>query len=177
VNIDSSAIPGVYVITPSIHRDRRGEFAETYSVSDYEGLSGEDGAPLVFLTDAISVSHAGVLRGLHGDERTFKLIQCLHGRVYLVVVDLRAGSATFGRWESHDLSAQERIQLLIPPGCVNGHYVHEDKSVVAYKQSTYYQGAATQRSVRWNDPQLGISWPSTTPLLSERDAQAPLLAA
>lgn len=177
MDIEASAIPGIHVIVPTVHRDHRGEFAETYSVEAYAGLAGEDGASLVFLTDAVSVSHAGVLRGLHGDDRTFKLMQCLHGAVYLVVVDLRAGSESFGRWESYELSADDRRQVLVPPGCVNGHYVREEKSVVAYKQSTYYEGAGEQRSVRWDDPSLAIDWPSSAPVLSERDAHAPLLDA
>lgn len=171
---DSSIIPDLKLIRPEVHHDFRGEFAEVWSAAAYrfEDAAGEE---LAFVEDDISVSARSTLRGLHGDRVTWKLFQCVHGAVYAVVVDMREGSPGHLRWDAFPLNGRNRWQLLIPAGCVTGHLVLEDRSVCTYKQSRPYSGAEGQMSVRWSDPQLGIHWPVSDPILSRRDATAPLL--
>ena len=169
---DSTAIPGLRRIEPDVFRDERGEFVETWNDGDY-AFEREDGAPLVFREDDLSLSRAGVLRGLHGDRRTWKLVQCAHGALHAVVADLRPESGAYLRWEPFELTAANRLQLLIPPGCATGVVALADPSLMLYKQSERYAGAEGQFTVRWDDPALGIDWPVARPLLSERDAGAP----
>jgi dTDP-4-dehydrorhamnose 3,5-epimerase len=109
-----------------------------------------------------------VLRGIHGDERTAKLVTCLHGAFYLVVVNNIAGSPQYRQWEAFTLTEHNRQQVLIPPGFGNGHLVMSDMAIFHYKQTTTYDRAA-QFTLVWNDPQLGIWWPVETPILSRRD--------
>ena len=161
---ESAVIPGLRRIEPAVFRDERGEFVETWNADDYD-FAGEP-----FVEDDLSLSRKGVLRGLHGDDRTWKLVQCVAGALYLVVADVRDGAR---RWESFDVSARNRVQVLVPPGCATGLYALEEPSVMAYKQTARYRGEAGQFSVRWNDPALGIEWPAGDPILSERDANAP----
>ncbi|MEM9557402.1 MAG: dTDP-4-dehydrorhamnose 3,5-epimerase [Acidobacteriota bacterium] len=168
---DSTIVPGLKVLRPSIFEDHRGQYVETFNVRDYRFLD-DDGAPLQWLEDDISVSHAGVLRGLHGDRRTWKLVQCLRGEILLAVVDMRAASPAHRRWQSLRLDDRARRQVLIPAGCANGHYAFAD-CIFSYKQTQLYRGAEHQFTVRWNDPSLGIEWPTDDPVLSVRDAAAP----
>jgi dTDP-4-dehydrorhamnose 3,5-epimerase len=113
---------------------------------------------------------------MHGDDRTWKLVCCLYGEVFLAVADLRPGSRTFKSVFTRRFQAEEGWQALIPPGCVNGHKCLSEFSLFAYKQSHTYTGAQNQVSVRWNDPALRIPWPGPDPILSERDRLAPLTA-
>jgi dTDP-4-dehydrorhamnose 3,5-epimerase len=171
----STVIPLLKRITPQIHRDMRGEFVETFSLKTHI-FQKEDGAVIEFLEDDISVSKKNVLRGLHGDRKTWKLIQCLCGSLYFVVVDMRPNSSAFLKWEAFRLDDQIRQQVLVPAGCVNGYLTLSEQCIFGYKQSAYYSGAGQQLSVRWNDPKLKIEWPVSDPVLSERDATAPLLS-
>lgn len=168
---DSSVIPGLKILTPSIFRDHRGEYVETYNHRDYNFVN-DNGEPLEWVEDDISCSHAGVLRGLHGDERCWKLVQCLHGSILLAVVDMRSGSTAYRRWQTFAIDDENRQQVLIPAGCANGHYVFND-CIFSYKQSALYRGQEFQFTVRWDDPSLGIDWPVANPVLSDRDANAP----
>ncbi|MEL7061575.1 MAG: dTDP-4-dehydrorhamnose 3,5-epimerase [Acidobacteriota bacterium] len=167
----SREIPGLRLVRPDVFEDHRGRYVETWNVRDYRFLDLE-GEEIVFVEDDISRSHAGVLRGLHGDGETWKLVQCLLGEIVLVVVDMRPDSPAFRRWLRFDLSAANRLQVLIPAGCANGHLALSD-CLFSYKQSRHYGGAERQFTVRWNDPGLGIPWPVDRPILSERDASAP----
>ncbi len=160
---DSAVIPGLRRIEPSVFRDDRGEFLELWNADDY-AFAG------AFVEDDLSVSHRGVLRGLHGDDRTWKLVQCVLGAMWVVVADVREGRRA---WEGFDLSAANRVQLLIPAGCATGLLALEEPSALLYKQTERYRGAEGQFTVRWNDPALGIDWPVDDPILSERDAGAP----
>ena len=168
--LDSEVIPGLRILEPDVFRDHRGQYVETYNRRDYR-LADERGRVLDFVEDDVSCSHAGVLRGLHGDDRTWKLVQCLHGEIVLVVVDMRRRSPAYRRWQRFSLDDRDRRQVLIPAGCANGHYAVTD-CLFGYKQSAYYRGAEHQFTVRWNDPALGIDWPCQEPVLSERDAGA-----
>lgn len=172
----SSVIPGLRRIEPDVFRDERGEFLETFNADDY-AFTRADGSAIEFVEDDLSVSRRGVLRGLHGDERTWKLVQCVQGSLYVVVADLRRDSGAYLRWEQFDLSAANRLQVLVPAGCATGIVALEDPSSLLYKQSERYSGEGAQFTVRWDDPALAIGWPVEDPVVSERDASAPLLDA
>lgn len=171
---DSQLIPGLRIVQPDIARDARGEFVCTYNSAEY-AFSGADGQAITFLEDDISLSRHNVLRGLHGDAVTWKLVHCLFGSVYYVVADMRAESAANRKWQSFELSGDNRTQILVPAGCANGFWVRSELCLFGYKQSRLYSGSNRQFTVRWNDPALAIGWPEGKPLLSQRDAEAALL--
>lgn len=165
--IEPTKLEGVLIITPpSRFEDFRGEYVETYNQEMYESA----GITQRFLQDDISVSRQHVLRGLHGDSTTWKLVSCLHGAFYLVVVDWRIDSPNRGNWQSFTLSAANRKQVLIPPNFANGHLVLTETAIFHYKQSTTYDGGGNQFTLFWNDPNLNIHWPIQTPILSQRDS-------
>jgi dTDP-4-dehydrorhamnose 3,5-epimerase len=169
---ESRLIPGVLRIEPEVFRDERGEFLETFNADDY-AFEREDGTPIAFVEDDLSVNRRDVLRGMHGDDRTWKLVHCVHGALHLVVADCRRDSPAYLRWEAFDVSDRTRLQVLVPAGCATGFVALAEPSVLVYKQSERYRGAGAQFTVRWDDPALGIDWPVERPLLSERDAAAP----
>ncbi|MEP6795807.1 MAG: dTDP-4-dehydrorhamnose 3,5-epimerase family protein [Saprospiraceae bacterium] len=168
---ESKIIAGLRIIKPVSFYDFRGEYLETFSARKYQfqDLSGED---IVFVEDDISVSKQNVLRGLHGDSATWKLIQCLHGEILVAVVDMRKESPGYLQRETYSVSEKNRFQILVPSGCANGHLCISEKCIFSYKQSQYYSGAGNQFTVRWDDPKLNIPWPVRNPLLSERDSNA-----
>jgi len=166
VNVAKTDLEGVLLITPpTLFEDWRGEYVETYN----EQLYREHGIDVTFVQDDISVSDRHVLRGLHGDATTWKLISCLHGKFYLVVVNNDPDSSQYRKWTSFVLSDTNRKQVLIPPKFGNGHLVLSDKAIFHYKQNTYYDRAG-QFTLLWNDPDLGLWWPVPNPLVSRRDA-------
>ena len=171
---ESKTIPGLKILTPEVFHDFRGEYVETFSTKThaFNDLSGQ---AISFVEDDISVSRQHVLRGLHGDEKTWKLIQCLYGAFYYVVADVRRDSPGYLQWESFTLNDQNRQQVLVPAGCANGHLVLSGKCIFSYKQSQHYSGMNNQFTVRWDDPKLGIFWPTRQPILSQRDSSAALL--
>lgn len=171
---DSQLIPGLKVIHPDVARDARGEFACTYNNAEY-AFSDAEGHSITFLEDDISLSRHNVLRGLHGDAVTWKLVHCLFGAVYYVVADMRKDSTAYHKWQSFELSGDNRTQVLVPAGCANGFWVRSELCLFGYKQSRLYSGSNRQFTVRWNDPVLAIDWPVSEPLLSQRDAEAALL--
>jgi dTDP-4-dehydrorhamnose 3,5-epimerase len=165
LEITHTSLEGVLVIKPpTIFEDFRGAYVETYN----EALYREAGITTHFMQDDISMSARHVLRGIHGDAETWKLISCLHGRFYLVVVNWNKESAQFRKWEAFTLSDQNRLQVLVPAGFGNGHLVLSETAIFHYKQSTAYNRAG-QFTLLWNDPQLNIWWPVKTPILSRRD--------
>ena len=168
--VSSETFEDVILFNPSVTHDFRGEIFTTYMSGVYETILGEKYRETPFVEDKISVSRRDVLRGLHGDFETDKLVQCLHGEVYLVVVDWRKDSPTYMQWESHLLNDKNKLQVLIPKGFLNGHLCLSEKCIFSYKQTSYYKGADKQISASWCDPKLGIFWPIKTPILSERDA-------
>lgn len=166
ITLEKTALPGVLLIKPDVFEDFRGQYVEIYN----EGLYRQLGVEPKFVQDDISVSARHVLRGLHGDHETWKLVSCLQGRFYLVVLNYDRLSPDFGRWQGFTLSENNRHQVLIPPKHANGHLVLSEQAIFHYKQSTVYQGAEKQFTVAWNDPQFNIYWPLGNPILSRRDA-------
>lgn len=166
MKVENTSLDGVLLVTPpTMFEDWRGEYVETYN----EALYREHGIDMPFVQDDISVSDRHVLRGLHGDATTWKLISCLYGKFYLVVVNNDPDSPQFRRWTSFVLSDQNHRQVLVPPKFGNGHLVLSEKAIFHYKQTTYYDRAG-QFTILWNDPGLGLWWPVPEPLVSRRDA-------
>jgi dTDP-4-dehydrorhamnose 3,5-epimerase len=149
---------------PTIFEDFRGHYVETYNKKIYSSA----GISVEFIQDDISVSHRHVLRGIHGDQKTWKLISCLHGSFYLVVLNNVPGSKQYRQWTSFTLSETNRLQVLIPPGFGNGHVVLSEKAIFHYKQNTEYD-RDSQFTLHWNDPSLNIWWPVRNPIVSQRD--------
>lgn len=164
IEISKTKLDGVLLIKPSIFEDFRGQYVEIYN----EGLYKGEGINVRFIQDDIAASKKNVLRGIHGDDVTWKLVSCMYGEFYLAVVNNNYASRQFGKWESFTLSAENRLQVLIPPSFGNGHLILSDMAIFHYKQSTYYS-RATQFTLMWNDPKLGIKWPIDNPILSKRD--------
>ena len=164
MEVSSTELKGVLLIKLDVFEDFRGEYVETYN----EALYRENGIDVKFVQDDISVSSRNVLRGIHGDRETWKLISCLYGKFYLVVVNGDSKSSDFGKWQSFVLSDKNRIQVLVPPNYGNGHLVLSDTAIFHYKQSTYYD-RSKQFTYRWDDPRFNIWWPIKTPILSKRD--------
>lgn len=165
MEVSKTKLDSVLLIKPpTIFEDFRGTYVETYN----EKLYTEAGVNIKFVQDDISVSRQNVLRGLHGDGVTWKLISCLYGELYLVVVNWDDYSPQFGKCESFTLSDQNRLQVLVPPKFGNGHLVLSEVAIFHYKQSTYYNRAG-QFTIMWNDPKLNIRWPISNPILSMRD--------
>lgn len=166
MDIKPTRLDGVRLITPpTIFEDFRGSYVELYN----EDLYREAGIDVTFVQEDISVSTRHVLRGIHGDAATWKLVSCLHGKFYLVVVNWDERSPQYRQWDTFVLSDQNRHQVLIPPRFGNGHLVLSETAIFHYKQSTYYDRAG-QFTVLWNDPGLNIWWPVNDPILSRRDA-------
>lgn len=166
-------LAGLKLITPRIFPDSRGKFLETYSQRRYK----EAGIDVSFVQDNLSFSEKGVIRGLHfqSEPGQAKLVSCLIGEVWDVVVDLRKNSATFGQYEAVYLNEKKGQELFVPVGFAHGFCVLSERAAVFYKVSNYYN-AETERSIRWNDPLLAIDWPCHSPKLSERDQAAPLFS-
>jgi dTDP-4-dehydrorhamnose 3,5-epimerase len=175
VKVHPTTVPGVLVIEPVVHGDTRGFFLETWRASRYR----DAGLDQPFVQDNHSRSVRGTLRGLHYqvERAQGKLVYVVTGAVYDVAVDLRRSSSTFGRWVGQVLSEENHLQLWIPPGFAHGFYVISPVADVAYKCTEVY-ASEHERSVRWDDPDIGIAWPlvgGAAPLLSPRDAAAPAL--
>ena len=165
LQVTKCRLDGVLSITPpTVYEDFRGTYIETYNQAlyRYAGIQCE------FLQDDISTSSRHVLRGIHGDQETWKLVSCLWGKFYLVVVNWDESSPQFGQWQSFTLSAENHQQVLVPPKFGNGHLVLSDHAIFHYKQSSQYNRAG-QFTLLWNDPTLKIWWPIPNPILSPRD--------
>jgi len=171
VKVLKLAIPDVVLIAPRIFSDERGYFLETWQAKTY----ADAGLDFQFVQENQSGSRGGTLRGLHYQIRhpQGKLVRVIRGEIFDVAVDLRRSSATFGQGVSVRLSADERTQIYVPPGFAHGFLVTSESADVVYKCTDYYF-PEHERTVLWNDPDLGIAWPnvsSGTPLLSEKDRQ------
>jgi len=174
LHIRETSLPGVLLIEPKVFRDDRGFFMETYR-ADMFGSNGV--GDTVFVQDNHSRSARGVLRGLHYQEPNpqGKLVRCTRGAIFDVAVDIRRGSPSFGRWFGLELSEANKLMLWIPPGFAHGFCALEDDSDLVYKCTSLYD-AASDRSILWNDPAIGIEWPIAEPTLSVKDANAPRLS-
>src|SRR3989338_5920914 len=164
ITVTKTKLEGVLMIQPDVFEDFRGQYIETYN----EALYQQHEINVKFIQDDISVSSQHVLRGLHGDEKTWKLVSCLYGTFYFVVVNCDKNSPDFGKWQSFTLSDKNRLQVLVPPKHANGHLVLSESAIFSYKQSENYD-RASQFSYKWNDPALNIWWPIKNPILSQRD--------
>ena len=164
MEVIKTKLEGVLLIRPDVFEDHRGDYVETYNEEQYQ----RHGISIKFVQDDISLSIHHVLRGIHGDSRTWKLVSCLHGRIYLVVVNCNESSGRFGEWQSFIISDKNRQQVLIPPGYGNGHLVMSEAAIFHYKQNTYYD-PGIQFTYRWDDPNLNIWWPVQDPITSQRD--------
>lgn len=170
-------IPGLLLIAPQVFSDARGFFYESFNQRAFDAATG--GSAQRFVQDNHSRSARGVLRGLHYQLRQpqGKLVRVLRGAVWDVAVDLRASAPTFGRWAGLELSADNRLQLWLPPGFAHGFVVLSESAEVLYKTTDYY-APQHERCLAWNDPTLAIDWPlqGRLPLLSAKDAQGLPLA-
>jgi dTDP-4-dehydrorhamnose 3,5-epimerase len=169
--VTPTVLPGVLILEPKVFGDARGFFYESFSQRDFEAATDER---VTFVQDNHSRSVRGVLRGLHLQDPypQGKLVRVTVGEVYDVAVDLRPGSATFGRWAAVTLSAENRRQLWVPPGLAHGFLVTSDVAEFLYKTTDYYH-PEHERVIRWDDPAIGIPWPlEGAPTLSARDAVA-----
>jgi dTDP-4-dehydrorhamnose 3,5-epimerase len=166
MEVEKTNLDGVLLIKLKSFEDFRGEYLETYNEDTYN----RKGITVKFIQDDISVSSQNVLRGIHGDAETWKLISCLYGRFYFIVVNCDQESPDFGRWQSFTLSDRNRYQVLVPPKHGNGHLVLSRRTIFHYKQSTNYNPSG-QFTYVWNDPRLNIWWPIKNPILSRRDEE------
>ena len=165
---DSKLISGLRIITPSVYDESRGSIWTSYNTNQIGSLIPEG---LSFKHDKFSSSKYNVLRGIHGDNKSWKLVSCVYGSVLQVVVDLREDSSSYSAHECFNLGCDDHRSVLIPPGLGNAFYVKS--SVATYHYKLAYQGAYAdadeQFTVAWNDPKINIDWPSSDPILSERD--------
>jgi dTDP-4-dehydrorhamnose 3,5-epimerase len=166
MEIRELSLPGVRLIEAALHKDPRGYLFESFRA---DALAAAGVPP--FVQENQSRSARGTLRGLHYqlERPQGKLIRVLRGAILDVVVDIRVGSPTFGKWLSEVLTAENHRQVYVPPGYAHGFLVLEEVGDVLYKCTDYYSGAADQRGVAWNDPALAIPWPEQNPLLSDKD--------
>jgi len=168
-----TSLPGCIVIEPQVFGDTRGFFYESYNEAKYR----EAGIDRKFIQSNVSRSARGVLRGLHYQwpRPQGKLVSVLEGEVYDVAVDIRRGSPTFGQWAAVMLTAENHRHFWIPEGFAHGFCVVSDYATFSYQCTDLYDAKA-DGGVRWDDPAIGIDWPVTEPLLSDKDMKAPLLA-
>ena len=158
----------VKIITPDMYRENRGSIWTSYTIEDYTNL-----VPQQFNHDKFSISKRNVLRGIHGDHKSWKLISCPYGDILAVIVDMRPSSETYLKHSKYRLNDNNNLQILIPPGFGNSFCVLSEEALYHYKLS--YEGeyidADDQFTVSWNDPRLAIEWPVNEPILSDRDAR------
>lgn len=172
MNVIETDLPGVLVIEARVHGDHRGYFLESYNEERFY----EAGIRCRFVQDNLSYSARGILRGLHfqNPHGQAKLVQVLAGEVFDVAVDIRMGSATFGKWTGRILSSENKRQMLVPEGFAHGFCVLSPEALFSYKCSDFY-APECEGGILWNDPDIGITWPLTEPLLSLKDTALPRL--
>ena len=173
MKVTRTAIDGVLILEPPVFGDERGFFLESFNQRVFDDVVGH---PVTFVQDNHSRSAKGVLRGLHFQREPHaqgKLVRVAQGSVFDVVVDIRTGSPTYGRWVGAELSVQNHKQVWIPPGLAHGFLVTSDAADFLYKATAYYAPHA-ESSIRWDDPDLAIEWPlgGLQPALSAKDAAA-----
>ncbi len=175
IEVTTTGLAGVLILRPTLHGDDRGFFLESWNARDFAAATGVDAT---FVQDNHSRSTAGVLRGLHyqlAPHAQGKLVRAVIGAAYDVAVDIRRSSPTFGSWTGVELTADNKLQLWIPPGFAHGFVALTDAELL-YKTTAMYHGDS-DRSLRWDDPRIGIEWPvDGTPILSAKDQAAPSLS-
>ena len=172
MNVLHAPLSGLIIIEPDVYHDERGLFSEVWSREKYAGM----GISAPFVQDNISLSHQGVLRGLHFQNPSAqgKLVSVIAGQVFDVAVDLRKDSPTFGKWYGETLSAENARQLYLPPGFAHGFVVTSAMALFFYKCTERYNKQA-EKTLLWNDPDIGIEWPVKSPRISEKDSRGRLL--
>jgi len=172
MQVTQTHIPGVLLVEPKVFGDNRGYFMELWSSQRY----AQHGVPASFVQDNLSRSARGVLRGLHLQHpyAQGKLVYVAAGEIFDVVVDVRRGSPSFGRWYGVTLSEENKRQLYIPPGCAHGFCVTSEAATFIYKCTEAYH-PETELTVRYDDPDIGIPWPVQSPTVSAKDAAGKLL--
>tara|TARA_X000000368_G_C22943286_1_gene673181 strand:- start:189 stop:734 length:546 start_codon:yes stop_codon:yes gene_type:complete len=168
---DSEILSDVKIITPSIFTESRGSIWTSFKADKLNQLLPEN---LSFSHDKFSTSYLNVLRGIHGDNKSWKLVSCIGGQIFQVVVDLRESSDSFLKWESFILGDSNRQMILIPPGMGNAFYVQSNEAIYHYKLAYKgeYADADEQFTISWNDNRFNINWPTQEPILSERDMRS-----
>lgn len=166
-------IEGLYLIQPEVRGDARGYFMETYNYNDFKNA----GLDMIFVQDNQSRSTKGVLRGLHFQKKHTqgKLVRVISGEVFDVVVDIRKGSKTFGKWHGVTLSAEKKNMFYVPEGFAHGFYVLSETAEFFYKCTDFYD-PSSEAGILWNDEKIGIKWPipeGETPILAEKDGKYP----
>ena len=169
ITVTPCDIEGLYVIEPTVFKDERGYFVETYNQNDMK----EAGLDMVFVQDNQSMSTRGVLRGLHFQKQfpQGKLVRVVRGKVFDVAVDLRSDSKTYGKWFGVELSAENMKQFYIPEGFAHGFLVLSDEAEFCYKCTDFYQ-PGDEGGLAWNDPEIGVEWPleeGVDLIISEKD--------
>ena len=169
ITVTPCDIEGLYVIEPTVFKDERGYFVETYNQNDMK----EAGLDMVFVQDNQSMSTRGVLRGLHFQKQfpQGKLVRVVRGKVFDVAVDLRSDSKTYGKWFGVELSAENMKQFYIPEGFAHGFLVLSDEAEFCYK-CTYFYHPGDEGGLAWNDPEIGVEWPleeGVDLIISEKD--------
>jgi dTDP-4-dehydrorhamnose 3,5-epimerase len=166
--INSDKIEGVKIISPSYHEDERGLLFTTFNKEVFNPLIPKD---IEFKHDKFSLTYQNVLRGIHGDNKSWKLVTAVYGSIYQVAVDNRPESPTFLKWESFKINHLNPKLILLPPGVGNAFLVLSDIAMYHYKlaYSGEYFDANEQFTIKWNDTIIGIEWPNMNPILSERD--------
>jgi dTDP-4-dehydrorhamnose 3,5-epimerase len=173
MEIFKTGIPDVVILKPDVFGDDRGYFFESFQKEKFRTL----GIDATFFQDNESFSQKGVLRGLHFQKPPFaqgKLVRVIKGSVLDVAVDIRQSSPTFGQWISITLSGENKWMCWIPEGFAHGFMTLENDTIFSYKCTNYYD-KASEGAIRWNDPDLNITWGTDNPTLSAKDAEAPLL--
>jgi dTDP-4-dehydrorhamnose 3,5-epimerase len=166
--IKNTLLDGVKLLVTDRFEDFRGELGGVYD----EALYHNSGLTATFVYDMVSFSFKNVLRGMHGDKETTKLVQCLHGTVYAVILNCCENSSDFGKWQGFILSDKNHHQLYIPPNYGSSYCVLTDNALFHYKMTKPH--SQNQFTYRWNDPIFNIEWPIQMPTLSSRDKNAPL---
>lgn len=169
ITVTPCDIEGLYVIEPTVFKDERGYFVETYNQNDMK----EAGLDMVFVQDNQSMSTRGVLRGLHFQKQfpQGKLVRVVRGKVFDVAVDLRSDSKTYGKWFGVELSAENMKQFYIPEGFAHGFLVLSDEAEFCYKCTNFYH-PGDEGGLAWNDPEIGVEWPleeGVDLIISEKD--------
>jgi dTDP-4-dehydrorhamnose 3,5-epimerase len=165
---ESTEISGVYILSPSVSEDSRGNIWTSFLKDEVEKILPNN---LYFKHDKFSTSRHNVLRGIHGDAKSWKLVTCVYGEIQQVVVDMRQDSPTYKKWQDFIINRKNQQLILIPPNMGNAYYVNSPEAVYHYKYAYNgdYIDADEQFSVGWDDDEIGIKWLSNTPILSNRD--------
>ena len=171
MKINTTKLKNVLIFEHYSFEDHRGTYEELYNKKKYgKAIKDIIGEVIDYLEDDIVISFKHVLRGLHGDDKTWKLVTCLKGKYYIVVLNYDENSPEFGKWQSFVLSDQNKKQILVPPKHGHGYIVMSNEAIFHYKQSCIYQGMSKQFTIKYNDSRFKIWWPIQNPILSARDS-------